>query len=59
MGKLIAFPRARIVGKRTLPLGSFQAFNELELLERAELKLVAACCSGALLLTAALQLTLL
>jgi len=55
MGKIIHFPVAR--RRRQVAAWVFADFGELELLERAQLKLFAACAASAVLLTAALQLS--
>jgi hypothetical protein len=55
MGKIIQFPVAR-VRRRRLALGVFADFGELALVERAQLKLLAACAASAVVLTVALQL---
>jgi len=56
MGKIIHFPVARVRRRRQVAAQVFADFGELELLERAQLKLFAACAASAVLLTAALQL---
>ena len=58
MGKIIQFPVARVQQRRrpTAALTAFADFGELDLLERAQLKLFAACTAGAVLLTLALQI---
>jgi hypothetical protein len=58
MGKLIAFPRAKVMPGRHPGRSLFQGFHELASLEHAELRLVGACTVGALLLMAALGLVL-
>jgi len=56
MGKIIQFPVARTRrGQRHAAL-AFDAFGELQSVERAQLKLLAACTAGAALLMLALQL---
>jgi hypothetical protein len=55
MGKLIQFPIGRPRSRRSAPVGVFGAFGELEVLERAQLKLVAGCAGLALLGAFALQ----
>jgi hypothetical protein len=57
MGKIIQFPRARIRRRRQVAGWVFADFGELALLERAQLKLFAACATYAVLLTAALHLS--
>lgn len=56
MGKIIQFPLARIPQRRSSRAAVFTAFGEMESLERAQLKLFAACAACAVLLTAAFQL---
>lgn len=56
MGKIIQFPIARLRAKRAAAV--FADFGELALSERAQLRLFAACASGAVLLTALLQLAI-
>ena len=59
MGKLIRFPMHRIRGHHRLAAAHvFGAFSDLEAIERAQLKLLAACISCTLLCLAALQLAL-
>lgn len=54
MGKLIQFPIARIRARRAAAV--FGDFGDLASLERAQLKLFGACASGAVALSALLQL---
>ncbi|HEY6079311.1 MAG TPA: hypothetical protein VIW29_10935 [Polyangiaceae bacterium] len=56
MGKIIHFPIARIRQRRLPAPAAFHAFGELQLVERAQLKLLGCCLLGATLLTALLQL---
>jgi hypothetical protein len=56
MGKLIQFPIGRPRSRRSATAGVFGAFGELEVLERAQLKLITGCAGLALLATFALQL---
>lgn len=56
MGKLIQFPVSRVRRSRHSTGGLFGAFSELQLEERAQLRLITACALGALALMAALQL---
>lgn len=56
MGKIIQFPIARIRQRRQPARTAFLAFGELQLVERAQLKLLGACLISATLLTALLQL---
>ena len=58
MGKLIRFPAARSRRMRRPAAGAFAAFGELELMERAQLKLMSACMAGATVVMAAVQLAL-
>ena len=55
MGKLIDFPIARLRARRPRT-NVFEVFGELEMLERAQLKLFGACLVFALAVVAALQL---
>ena len=55
MGKLIQFPIARLRARRATAV--FADFGELALIERAQLRLFAACASAAVVLTALLQLS--
>lgn len=56
MGKLIQFPVARARRVRRPTAGAFAAFGELELVERAQLKLLGTCVAAATALMGALQL---
>ena len=56
MGKLIAFPTARLPARRQQPLVALDVFGELALIERAQLKLFGACATFAVLVVSALQL---
>jgi hypothetical protein len=56
MGKLIQFPIARTRRRQRHTALAFEAFGELQSVERAQLKLFAACAGCAALLIAALQL---
>ena len=55
MGKIIAFPIARIRARRAKP-AMFEVFGELEVLERAQLRLFGACLAFTLAAVTALQL---
>ena len=55
MGKIIAFPIARIRARRPKPM-VFAGFGELAALERAQLRLFGACLALALAAVTALQL---
>jgi hypothetical protein len=55
MGKLIAFPIARLRARRART-NVFEVFGELEMLERAQLKLFGACLGVSALAFAALEL---
>lgn len=59
MGKLIQFPvsRVRRHPHRQAAAELFGAFGELQLVERAQLKLLAVCCAATLMLATALQLS--
>jgi hypothetical protein len=56
MGKVIQFPTARIRQRRQPTRVAFAAFGELELVERAQLKLLGGCLAFATVLTGLLQL---
>lgn len=56
MGKIIQFPVARLPRPARHAALPFDAFNELKAVERAQLKLLAACTAAAGLLIATLQL---
>jgi hypothetical protein len=56
MGKVIQFPTARIRQRGRPAAGVFAAFGELQLVERAQARLFAACAGAALLAVVALQL---
>lgn len=58
MGRVIQFPLARAQQRRrpTAALVAFADFGELDLLERAQLRLFAGCTAGAVLLTIAFQI---
>lgn len=58
MGKLIQFPIARIQRRRHAVAHVFDAFGDLETLERSQMKLVAGSFGIALLATLLLQVTL-
>jgi hypothetical protein len=58
MGKIIEFPVARGQRRQRHVALTFEAFGEMQSVERAQLKLFAACAGCAALLTAALQLAL-
>jgi hypothetical protein len=58
MGKLIHFPAVRTRPARRPAAGAFAAFGELELHERFQLKLFAACMVAAVAVLAALQLAI-
>ena len=56
MGKVIQFPVARVRRRQRHAALAFEAFGELQAVERAQLKLLAICTAGAALLMLALQL---
>jgi hypothetical protein len=56
MGKLIQFPVARVRRRQRHAALAFEAFGEMQSVERAQFKLFAVCMAGAGLLMAALQL---
>lgn len=58
MGKLIQFPIGRLRNRRLAHADVFSAFGELETLERAQLKMMAACASIALLCMFVLHIVL-
>ncbi len=55
MGKLIAFPIARLRARRPRT-NVFEVFGELEMIERAQLRLFGACLGFTLAAFAALQI---
>jgi len=55
MGKLIRFPSVPVRRPRRPTAIAFEAFNELQLVERAQLKLFGLCACCALIVTGALQ----
>lgn len=56
MGKIIQFPVARMQRRQQHAALAFDAFGEMQSVERAQLKLFAACAACAGVLLAALQL---
>jgi hypothetical protein len=56
MGKIIQFPVARVQRRQRHAAQTFDAFGEMQSVERAQFKLFAACTACAGLLLAALQL---
>jgi hypothetical protein len=58
MGKVIQFPLARAQERRHHAAVAFDAFRELALLERAQLKLFALCAASVVIVAGALQLAL-
>src|SRR5215207_862608 len=56
MGKVIQFPVAHGRRRQRQAALTFEAFGELQALERAQLKLFAVCALGATLIMGALQL---
>ena len=55
MGKLIQFPVARLQRHKRHAAMVFEAFGEMQSVERAQLKLLAACTACAAAMVAALQ----
>jgi hypothetical protein len=56
VGRLIQFPIARVRRSRRHSAVAFDAFGELAMLERAQMKLFALCACCAIIVTGALQL---
>ena len=56
MGKIIQFPVARMQRRQRHAALAFDAFGEMQSVERAQFKLFAACIACAALLMAALQI---
>jgi hypothetical protein len=56
MGKVIRFPVARTRRHQRHAAVTFEAFGEMQAVERAQLKLLAACTACVAALMAALQL---